>query len=229
MSTDRYTSPLSERYSSKEMQYIFSQDMKFSTWRKLWIALAETEKELGLKDADGNPRITDEQIEEMKAHIYDINYDTLKKRGIKCLIFDLDNTLVPVTVKKPTKKVSDLFEDLKRKGFKLIIVSNSPKKRVAPFKDYLCTDSAYFSFKPLKRKYNKILKSYNYKKEEIACIGDQLLTDIWGANRMDFLSILVNPIGKTDFTLTKLNRFVETSIYDKLKKQDLLKKGRYYE
>ena len=96
-------------------------------------------------------------------------------------------------------------------------------------KDYLCTDSAYFSFKPLKRKYNKILKSYNYKKEEIACIGDQLLTDIWGANRMDFLSILVNPIGKTDFTLTKLNRFIETSIYDKLKKQDLLKKGRYYE
>ena len=89
--------------------------------------------------------------------IYDINYDTLKTRGIKCLLFDLDNTLVPVTVKKPTKKVSDLFEDLKRKGFKLIIVSNSPKKRVAPFKDYLCTDSAYFSFKPLKRKYNKIV------------------------------------------------------------------------
>ena len=48
MSTDRYSSPLSERYASKEMQYIFSQDMKFRTWRKLWIALAETEKELGL-------------------------------------------------------------------------------------------------------------------------------------------------------------------------------------
>ena len=80
MSTDRYTSPLSERYSSKEMQYIFSQDMKFSTWRKLWIALAETEKELGLKDADGNPRITDEQIEELKSHIYDINYDVAKAR-----------------------------------------------------------------------------------------------------------------------------------------------------
>ena len=55
MSRDKYVSPLSERYASKEMQYIFSPDMKFKTWRKLWIALAETEKELGLKDADGNP------------------------------------------------------------------------------------------------------------------------------------------------------------------------------
>ena len=67
MSTDRYTSPLSERYASKEMQYIFSQDMKFTTWRKLWIALAETEMELGLSQ-DGKPVITQEQIDELKAH-----------------------------------------------------------------------------------------------------------------------------------------------------------------
>ncbi len=79
MNTDTYISPLSERYSSKEMQYIFSQDKKFSTWRKLWIALAETEKELGLS-ADGKPVITDEMIEEMKEHIYDINYDVAKER-----------------------------------------------------------------------------------------------------------------------------------------------------
>lgn len=73
MSTDRYQSPLSERYASREMQYIFSPDKKFRTWRKLWIALAETEKELGLN-------ITDEQIEEMKAHAEDINYDVAKER-----------------------------------------------------------------------------------------------------------------------------------------------------
>ncbi len=79
MSTDRYISPLSERYASKEMQYIFSQDMKFSTWRKLWIALAETEMELGLS-SDGKPVITQEMIDEMKAHIYDINYDVAKER-----------------------------------------------------------------------------------------------------------------------------------------------------
>ena len=73
MSTDRYVSPLSERYASKEMQYIFSPDMKFRTWRRLWIALAETEKELGLN-------ITQEQIDELKAHADDINYDVAKER-----------------------------------------------------------------------------------------------------------------------------------------------------
>ena len=79
MSTDRYTSPLSERYASKEMQYIFSQDMKFTTWRKLWIALAETEMELGLSQ-DGKPVITQEQIDELRAHVDDINYDVAKER-----------------------------------------------------------------------------------------------------------------------------------------------------
>ena len=73
MSTDRYVSPLSERYASKEMQYIFSPDMKFKTWRRLWIALAETEHELGLP-------ITQEQIDELKAHAEDINYDVAKER-----------------------------------------------------------------------------------------------------------------------------------------------------
>lgn len=79
MSTDRYVSPLSERYASREMQYIFSQDMKFRTWRRLWIALAETEKELGLS-RDGKPVITDEQIEELKSHAEDINYEVAKAR-----------------------------------------------------------------------------------------------------------------------------------------------------
>ena len=73
MNTDRYQSPLSERYASREMQFLFSPDMKFRTWRRLWIALAETEKELGLG-------ITEEQIQEMKAHQDDINYEVAKER-----------------------------------------------------------------------------------------------------------------------------------------------------
>ena len=70
---DRYQSPLSERYASREMQYIFSPEKKFRTWRKLWIALAETEKELGLP-------ITQEQIDELKAHKDNINFDVAKER-----------------------------------------------------------------------------------------------------------------------------------------------------
>ena len=73
MSHNRYQSPLSERYASPQMQYIFSPDMKFKTWRRLWIALAETEKELGLN-------ITQEQIDELKAHADEINYDVAKAR-----------------------------------------------------------------------------------------------------------------------------------------------------
>ncbi len=73
MTNDRYQSPLSERYASREMQYIFSPDKKFCTWRRLWIALAETEKELGLP-------ITQEQIDELKEHMDDINYETAKER-----------------------------------------------------------------------------------------------------------------------------------------------------
>lgn len=71
--SDRYENPLCKRYASREMQQIFSDDMKFSTWRRLWIALAESEKELGLN-------ITDEQIDEMKQHITDIDYETAAKR-----------------------------------------------------------------------------------------------------------------------------------------------------
>lgn len=70
---DTYQNPLCRRYASRKMQAIFSDDRKFSTWRRLWIALAESEKELGLP-------ITDEQIEEMKAHVGDIDYDVADKR-----------------------------------------------------------------------------------------------------------------------------------------------------
>ena len=79
---DKYTSPFSERYASNEMQYLFSSDKKFSTWRKLWVALAESEMELGLKQND-KPVITQEMIDEMKAHINDINYEAAEEYELK--------------------------------------------------------------------------------------------------------------------------------------------------
>ena len=80
MNNDTYVSPLSQRYASKEMQYIFSPDKKFRTWRRLWIALAEAENELGLLGEDGQPAVTKEQIDELKEHMDDINYDVAVQR-----------------------------------------------------------------------------------------------------------------------------------------------------
>ncbi len=96
MATDTYESPLNTRYASKEMQYLFSPDKKFSTWRKLWIALAESEKELGLN-------ITDEQINEMKEHIFDINYDVAKARE-KEVRHDVMSHVYAYGVQCPTAK-----------------------------------------------------------------------------------------------------------------------------
>lgn len=161
--------------------------------------------------------------------IYDIDYKTLKKSGIKCLIFDLSNTLEPENVQTPGRKVKDLFEDLKEMGFKLVIMSNNFKKEVTPFKELLCVDSCYLSFKPLKRKYKKVMKVYGLIDTEIACVGDQLFFDIYGANRMEFTSILVNPISADEFAVAKLNRKLENLVIKRLTKKDLFKRGRYYE
>ena len=160
--------------------------------------------------------------------IYDINYNKLKKQGIKCLLFDLDNTLIPVNVDIPTKKVKELFSRLE-KDFKIIIISNSGKKRLIPFKEGLNVDVAYSSHKPFKKKYLKIMAIYKLKYHEIAAIGDQLLTDIYGANRVGVTSILINPLGDYEKWCTKINRFFESFVYRKLRKKGLLEKGVYYE
>lgn len=160
--------------------------------------------------------------------IYDIDYDKLKEKGIKCLLFDLDNTLVPVNADVPSKKVKELFAYLE-KSFKVIIISNSNKKRLIPFKEGLNVDVAASSRKPFKKKYLKIMKIYRFKEYEIAAIGDQLLTDICGANRVGVTSILINPIGEYEKFGTKINRFFERFIYRKLKKKNILTKGEFYD
>ena len=115
--------------------------------------------------------------------IYTINYKKLKKNGIKCLLFDLDNTIASYKTKEPDQKVKELIARLEE-DFKVIIISNSNKNRLRPFKEKLNIDVAFSSKKPLKGKYKKILSLYKFRIDEVACIGDQLLTDILGANRM---------------------------------------------
>lgn len=160
--------------------------------------------------------------------IYTINYKKLKKNGIKCLLFDLDNTIAPYNVTEPDTKVKDLFASLGN-DFKIIIISNNTKNRLRPFKEKLNVDTAYNSKKPFKTKYKKILELYKFKDNEIACIGDQLLTDILGANRMGFTSILVNSITKQESFFTRINRFFEKFILKALAKKRILVSGEYYD
>ena len=161
--------------------------------------------------------------------IYYINYDKLYRKGIRCLLFDLDNTIVPSHSSKPTKRLKKLFDELKDKGFKVIIISNAPKHRVEPFKDFLMVDACAFSLKPRKDKYVKIMARFKYKSSEIAAIGDQLLTDIYGANRLDITSILVNPLTERDYSVTIINRMIEKLIYGSLEKKELFTRGEYFE
>lgn len=160
--------------------------------------------------------------------IYDINYKKLKKRGIKCLLFDLDNTIAPYTIEVPDNKIKSLFAELED-DFKVIIMSNSGKDRLRPFKEKLNIDVAFKSRKPLKAKYKKIMSLYNFKDNEIACIGDQLMTDIFGGNRMGFTTIFVNSIGPIEPWTTKFNRYFEAKILKVFAEKGILEKGKYYE
>lgn len=164
-----------------------------------------------------------------KHDIYSIDYKKLKSCGIKCILFDLDNTIIPTYLSKPTRKLKDFIEKLKDMKLKVIIISNSGKKRLLPFKDILEVDCAASARKPSKKKYQKILDEYKYDVSEIVVIGDQLVTDIFGGNRMGFYTILVDPISKQEYIWTKFNRIKEKCIMFNLKRKNLFKRGSYYE
>ena len=160
--------------------------------------------------------------------IYTINYKKLKKNGIKCLLFDLNNTIASYELDYPNDELRELMFELER-DFKVIIVSNSPKSRVRPFKEKLNIDSSFSSKKPFKKKFKKIMNLYNFKDTEIAMIGDELLTDIWGGNRMNFTTILVNGISEEEPFHTRIIRLIERKIIKILNKKGILFKGEYYE
>ncbi|MDD2377814.1 MAG: YqeG family HAD IIIA-type phosphatase [Bacilli bacterium] len=161
--------------------------------------------------------------------IYTIDYDNLLNCGIKCLLFDLDNTIAPIGLSEPTKKTKELFKKLKEKGFKLVIFSNSNKKRLKPFKEILDVDCCASALKPFSGKFLKVLKEYDLDVSEVAIIGDQILTDIVGGNNVGITTILINPVSTKDFWLTRINRMFEKRIINKLSKRDLFYKGKYYE
>lgn len=161
--------------------------------------------------------------------IYTIDYSKLLSRGIKCLLYDLDNTIVPGHNSEPPVKAKDLFTSLKQKGFKVIIFTNSPKIRLRGFQTFFGVDGVSNARKPFTGKLRKLLKDYNYSENEVAIIGDQMMTDVKAGNTVGITTILINPISEKDFFVTKFNRFRERKKMNELSEKNLFFKGRYYE
>lgn len=161
--------------------------------------------------------------------IYTIDYSKLLNRGIKCLLYDLDNTIATSNSKETPQKAKDLFTRLKQKGFKVYIFSNSPKFRTRIFSNVLNIEAISNARKPLPYKLKKFLRENGYKEDEVAIIGDQLMTDVKVGNTVGITTILVNPISEKDFIITKINRFLEKKKIKELTNKELFYKGRYYD
>ena len=155
--------------------------------------------------------------------IFDVNYKLLKEKGIKVLIFDLDNTIIGADEEIPSDEVTSLFKKLVN-DFVVFIASNNVKERVRKIGKHLGVHSFYSVIKPTKRIKKLLLNKYDVPMEEVAIIGDQIITDIFMGHRLNMHTILVDPMGK-DMKVTYLNRFLE----DKLMKRIKVQRGDYYD
>ena len=162
-----------------------------------------------------------------RKNIYDINYKQLKKDGIKCLVYDLDNTLGLISHKSCPEEAKNLLKELK-KDFIVVISSNNTTKRLKPYLEELEIDGISWSMKPSIRGLIKIKSKYKLKKKEMCIIGDQVVTDILAGNRFRIKTILVDPLGEKDLKITGLNRKIEKLILKKYRKKGLFERGKYY-
>lgn len=165
-----------------------------------------------------------------KKDIFDIDYEQLKKDGIKCLIYDLDNTLTKIDNNVPSEETVKLIKKLK-KDFKIYILTNNNNTTRLNEVSKNLDDIPYvkFALKPSVLGFRKILKKVNLKESEVCVIGDQIVTDIIGGNRIKAITILVDPLGVKDLKITSFNRFLEKRIMSKLAKKNMFKKGEYYD
>ncbi|WP_442595080.1 YqeG family HAD IIIA-type phosphatase [Neobacillus sp. D3-1R] len=154
--------------------------------------------------------------------IFEITPESLKEKGIKGIITDLDNTLVEWDRPLATPKLVSWFENMKKSNIAVTIVSNNKELRVKAFSDPLNIPYIYEARKPLRRAFYRALQQMGLEKQETVVIGDQLLTDVLGGNRGGFHTILVVPVAKTDGLITKFNRQVERRILNWFRKKGMI-------
>lgn len=163
-----------------------------------------------------------------RKNIFEINYNKLKKQGITCLVFDLDNTLGLIEHERCPDDTRKLIKKL-QKDFRILISSNNTRERIEPYLQDLGVAGVSFSLKPSTKGLRKIRKMYNLKKSEMVMIGDQIVTDVFSGKRFKIMTILVDPLGKKDLKITGLNRLIEARIVKRYEKRGIFKRGKYYE
>ena len=144
--------------------------------------------------------------------VYDLELDELKKQGMKGIIFDIDNTLVPYDEVEPNNEIIALFEKIRLAGFKITLVSNNTEDRVVKFNEKLKVFALHKSQKPLTKNLKKALTLMNCQKEEAIIVGDQVFTDVYGGNKAGIKTILVQPVSEKDEWKTKVKRGLEKKI-----------------
>lgn len=159
----------------------------------------------------------------------ELNIQRLCKLGIKLLVCDIDNTLVAHDVAVPDEDVKQFIKKGKDSGLQIVLVSNNVKERVETFAAELDVKTYPFAQKPLKKTYKKMMRDSGFAVHQIAVLGDQLLTDMLGANRLGFYTILTTPVAQKDLKCTKINRFFENMVFHVLALQGKLHRGEYDE
>ena len=141
--------------------------------------------------------------------IFEIDPDHLESLGIKGIITDMDNTLVPWSDRTVYPRLTEWFTMLKERGFKLYIVSNNSRERGALLAGELDIPAIWYAVKPRRKAFRRAIDEMGLSPEEVAVVGDQVMTDVLGGNRLGLYTILVNPISEKEFFWTKLNRLIE--------------------
>ncbi|MFP4477866.1 MAG: YqeG family HAD IIIA-type phosphatase [Candidatus Izemoplasmatales bacterium] len=155
--------------------------------------------------------------------IFDIDFKSLKEKDISYILIDLDNTLIPYDETIANAKIIVLMKKLEELQFEVMIISNNKQARVKAFCDSLDIAYIYSARKPFKYGFKKALKKLNHPpRDQVALIGDQFMTDVFGGNRMGFYTIVVDAIKrKSEKWYTKLNRYLEKRVLERLKRTDL--------
>lgn len=155
--------------------------------------------------------------------VYDIDYASLKKQGIKAILIDLDNTLIPYDETLPNQKIFDLFDSLKELDFEVVIISNNHLSRVEPFAKLVKARFICKAAKPLKYGFKRAVSFFEeIHPNEIMVIGDQFMTDVFGAKRMGFSVIVVDAIKrKVEKWYTKMNRVLEKRMIHRIKHRNI--------